>query len=109
MVPDLPASFSSPYRFAAFANTEGFVRADVQHVGKSYNQISDIGDPPRSEQPSDSLVNLRIGLETDRWRVTIFADNLLDEQAIIFCCRGNGEFTINRPRTIGIRARFGPY
>ena len=75
----------------------------------SYNEISDNGVFPRAEQPSYNLVKFRLGLETDRWRVTLFADNLFDEQAIIRCCRFNGEFTTNRPRTIGIRARFGPY
>jgi hypothetical protein len=36
----------------------------------------------------------------------LFADNVFDEQATVLCCRDNGEFTINRPRTIGIRARY---
>jgi len=108
-VPDVTAGISSTYRFYAFANTAGFARADWQYVGSSYNSIDEVGVVPRQEQPSYSLVNFRIGLETDRWRVTLFADNVFDEQAVSRCCRFNGEFTTNRPRTIGIRARFGLY
>ena len=108
-VPDITASFSSTYRFGAFADTNGFIRADFQHVGRIYNDIGDSGSSPRLELPSYNLVNFRIGTETDSWRVTLFADNVFDEQATIFCCLTNGEFTTNRPRTIGIRARFGPY
>jgi outer membrane receptor protein involved in Fe transport len=104
-VPDLTLSFSTTYRFDAFAGTNGFARADIQHVGSMYNEVGDIGRP-RVEQPSYELVNFRIGLETDRWRLTLFADNLFDEQAVILCCRDNGEFTINRPRTVGVRARY---
>lgn len=107
-VPDITANFSSTYRFDAFADSNGFVRADFQYVGTSFNETGDQGFVPRSEQPSYNLVNFRIGLESDRWRITLFADNVFDEQAVIRCCRDNGEFTTNRPRTIGIRFRFSP-
>jgi len=108
-VPDITVSLSSTYRFDAFADSNGFARADFQHVGSSYNEIGDLAFGARSEQPSYNLVNFRIGLETDRWRVTLFADNVFDEQAVIRCCRDNGEFTTNRSLTIGIRARFNSW
>jgi outer membrane receptor protein involved in Fe transport len=104
-VPDITASFSSTYRFPAFGGRHGFARADIQHVGSIYTEIGNVGRP-RIELDPYTLVNLRTGLEGDRWRVTLFADNVFDEQATVLCCRDNGEFTINRPRTIGIRARY---
>ena len=107
-VPDATASISGTYRFDAFANTGGFIRTDIQYIGSSFNEISDIGLVPRQELPSYSLVNFRVGLETDNWRVTLFADNIFDEQAIIHCCEANDEFTINQPRTIGARVRYSP-
>jgi outer membrane receptor protein involved in Fe transport len=104
-VPDITASFSSTYRFPAFGGRHGFARADIQHVGSIYTEIGNVGRP-RIELDPYTLVNLRTGLEGDRWRVTLFVDNVFDEQATVLCCRDNGEFTINRPRTIGIRARY---
>jgi outer membrane receptor protein involved in Fe transport len=104
-VPDVTANFSSTYRFPAFGGRQGFARADIQHVGSIYTEIGNVGRP-RIELDPYTLVNLRTGIEGRRWRVTLFADNVFDEQATILCCRDNGEFTINRPRTIGIRARY---
>lgn len=105
-VPDVTASFSSTYRFPAFGGRQGFARADIQHVGSIYTEIGNVGRP-RIELDPYTLVNLRTGIESGRWRITLFADNVFDEQATILCCRANGEFTVNRPRTIGIRARYG--
>lgn len=104
-VPDVTANLSTTYRFPAFGDRQGFARADVQHVGNIYTEIGNVGRP-RIKLGSYTLVNLRAGIEDDRWRITLFADNVFDEQATILCCRDNGEFTINRPRTIGIRARY---
>ena len=104
-VPDVTASFSSTYRFPALGGRQGFARADIQHVGSIYTEIGNVGRP-RIELDPYTLVNLRTGIEGDRWRITVFADNVFDEQATALCCRDNGEFTINRPRTIGIRARY---
>lgn len=104
-VPEVTASFSSTYRYKAFSDTEGFARVDIQYVSSIYNEIGDTGRP-RVRQPAYSLVNLRTGFEGDRWRITLFADNLFDERATILCCRDNGVFTINRPRSVGIRVRF---
>ena len=104
-VPDVTASFASTYRFPAFGGRHGFARADVQHVGSIYTEIGNVGRP-RIELDPYTLVNLRTGIEGERWRITLFADNVFDEQATVLCCRDNGEFTINRPRTIGIRARY---
>lgn len=104
-VPDVTGNLSTTYRFPAFGDRQGFARADVQHVGNIYTEIGNVGRP-RTELDSYTLVNLRTGFEGERWRITLFADNVFDEQATILCCRDNGEFTINRPRTIGIRARY---
>ena len=104
-VPDVTASFSSTYRFPAFSGRRGFARADIQHVGSIYTQIGD-AISPRIELDPYTLVNLRTGIEGESWRITLFADNVFDEQATVLCCRANGEFTTNRPRTIGIRARY---
>ena len=46
------------------------------------------------------------GLEFGDWRAELFAENVLNEQAILSCCRLNGEFVTNRPRTVGLRVSY---
>lgn len=102
-VPDATASLVSTNYFPAFNNFDGFVRADVQYAGSSYSSIDLLS---RVKKPSYTLVDLRGGIESDHWRAELFVENLFDEQAMLFCCRLNGEFVTNRPRTIGIRASY---
>ena len=99
-VPEMTANLATTWRFRSFG-LPGFFRADAQYTGSSY---SNIDHNIRVRTPSYTLVDLTLGIETDAWRTELFVDNLLDEQAMQFCCRLNGEFVTNRPRTIGIRA-----
>lgn len=102
-VPDVTASLVSTHHFPTFGNYEGFVRADVQYTGHSF---SDIDLNVRVKNPSYILVNLRAGIETGQWRTELYVENMFNEQAILFCCRLNGEFVTNRPRTIGLRVSY---
>jgi len=99
LIPDLTAALSSTNWFSLMGRT-GFFRADVQYTGSTTTSLY----PALNEkQDAYTLVNLRIGLEDESWRVTLFADNLFDELASIVCCRFDGAFSTNRPRTIGVR------
>jgi len=101
-VPRLTASLAATWHFRAF-DLPAHVRTDAQYTGSSY---SDIDRARRVEKPEYTLIDLALGFETDRWRAELFVDNLLDEQAMLSCCRLNDEFVTNRPRTIGIRASY---
>jgi outer membrane receptor protein involved in Fe transport len=101
-VPGMTASLAATRNFRVF-DLPGHVRVDAHYTGSSY---SDIDRAIRVKKPAYTLVDLALGIETDRWRTEIFVDNLLDEQAMLFCCRLNSEFVTNRPRTIGIRATY---
>ena len=102
-VPDVTASLASTHYFPAFGSFEGFVRADVQYTGDSF---SDIDINVRARNPSYFLANVRAGIQTGHWRTELYIENMFDEQAILACCRLNGEFVTNRPRTIGIRTSY---
>ena len=102
-VPEMTASLATSWRFAAFRQP-GYLRADAQHVGASYSEID---RNRRIRKPSYTLVNLGLGVDFHGWRTELFVDNLLDEQAMLYCCRLNGEFVVNRPRTVGLRASYG--
>ena len=103
-VPDMTASLATTYTFPVLDNS-GFLRADVQYTGNAYNWV-DLNT--RQRLPSYTLVNLRVGVDTGRWRTELFAENLFDEQAVLSQTRINGEYSTNRPRTIGVRATFTP-
>ena len=105
-VPEVTANFNTTYQFHFMDRYEGFARLDAQYVGSTNNDISELGLAPFTKQPSYTLVNFRLGTQFDNWRVTLFADNVFNKQAVQRCCRVDGEFTVNRPRTVGIRVRF---
>jgi iron complex outermembrane receptor protein len=101
-VPKLTASLAATWQFQAF-DLPSHVRVDAQYTGSSY---SDIDRVTRVKKPAYTLIDLALGIGTDRWRTELFVDNLLDEQAMLSCCRLNNEFVTNRTRTIGIRASY---
>ena len=108
MSPDITANLAVTYRFNLLSAKDALARIDVQHVGDSFSDIAEpFGALPIVEQPAYTLVNLRLGLEKSKWEISLFADNLFDKQATINCCGIVGETTINRPRTIGVRAIYG--
>ena len=82
---------------------EGYWYADYRYVGKSISRNG-------LDRPSYSLVTLRAGVRTGSWDVSIFADNLTDEQANLAdpneLSDGLDLLAVNRPRTIGVDLRF---
>ena len=54
------------------------------------------------------LVNLRIGVENDRWSASFYADNALNKITTIYINPplALGENYVNRPRTVGLVTRF---
>ncbi len=52
----------------------GFLRSDVTYESKRYDQVHNLA------HTGDSVItNLRIGAESDSWTVTLFANNLFDD------------------------------
>jgi outer membrane receptor protein involved in Fe transport len=81
------------------------MRVDYQYVGSSPNGFA--YTPIRSEIPSYSLVNLRLGIGKGRWQATLFLDNLFDERAIITVHDIPEHWvTTARPFTVGLSIRF---
>ena len=99
LVPDVTASLASTNWFTMFGRTS-FFRLDVQYIGSTTTSLYPAWN---EKQDSYTLVNLRLGLEHEAWSITLFADNAFDEQASIVCCRLDGAFSTNRPRSVGIR------
>jgi outer membrane receptor protein involved in Fe transport len=63
-------------------NFEGFVHLDASYRAKSFMDATNL-----TIIPSRTLVNGRIGLENERFRVEAFVENLLDDRKPTFAFR----------------------
>ena len=106
-VPEWTASIAANISYPVTRALTGYTRLEAQYVDSRptvFNREEAMAKGQPLEIDSYSLVNLRSGIEWRQWRAELFADNLLDEEADLFCCRLRAETTVNRPRTIGLRA-----
>lgn len=108
-VPDWTGTGSAQYIFPAFSGWDGRLRADANYYGDStsFNNGSIV------DRDSWSALNLRAGVLNENWDVTLFADNVTDERANLADNRsiaaempGRPRIVTNRPRTIGLEARY---
>ena len=109
---------------------EAFVAGSVQHVGSRFTQPGDqrpgagnfaSGLPFGGASGADitaldleleayTLVNLNAGIQNDIWGVTLFVNNVTDENANLSFDRERGgrarlAFATNQPRTMGVTFR----
>ncbi|WP_176590104.1 TonB-dependent receptor [Sphingobium sp. EM0848] len=113
-VPRWSGTLAARYAFALPGRLEGFVRSEWQHAGR-YRRApsvhSIVYDPRVYAGAGNDAVQIRLGVGRDGWRLSAFADNLLDSRAILF---RNAELVpvtgaplrerAQRPRTIGLSA-----
>lgn len=131
--PEVMFSLSGVYTFdASWAgnNAEGFLTASYQHVGSQYTQPSDqeagagnfssglpFGGATGAETTSIdleldpySIGYLSGGIDWGNTQLTVFVDNVMDENANLSFDRERGgrarlSFRTNQPRTIGVTLR----
>jgi outer membrane receptor protein involved in Fe transport len=98
-------SASLDFRPALSGSVTGIFRLDYQHAGKSQITLRNFGGQI-IQRPSRDLVNARIGVGLGPVEVSLFANNLFDENApiIIGPFGAIGENTEQRPRVIGVSA-----
>ncbi|MGD9981439.1 MAG: TonB-dependent receptor, partial [Hyphomonadaceae bacterium] len=131
-VPEYQAALTAAYYWPiAFGDSmEAFVAGSVQHVGSRFTQPSDqvpgagnfasglaFGGAPGTditaldlELEPYTIVNLNAGIQNDEWGITVFANNVTDENANLAFDRERGgrarlAFHTNQPRTIGVTLR----
>ncbi|MFM9979110.1 MAG: TonB-dependent receptor [Sphingomonadaceae bacterium] len=130
-VPEFQISANASYTFPLGGSANGSLSASFQHIGSRFTQPGDQENNPRTfvsglafggatgtastvldlKLPSYQLVNLRAGIEfAESFDVSIYVNNLLDENALLAFDRERGGrarlgFSTNSPRTIGITAR----
>ncbi|MDP3749554.1 MAG: TonB-dependent receptor [Phenylobacterium sp.] len=115
-IPRFNFTASAQYDFSLGAMFDGFVRADVSGVSKSFTTfVQDPGEPGFSEarvRRPYQLVNLAAGLTYEDATFTAFVENLFNEHANLSDTRsiaaelpGRPRYATNRPRTVGFAVR----
>jgi iron complex outermembrane receptor protein len=105
-VPKLNASLSTDYTWPVASAINASVGGSIQYEGRvaitSYDESSAINIPASPY----SLLNLRAGLDWQRYKLTLYVNNALDRNAQLNVFNDvNDAYVIltNRPRTIGLR------
>ena len=71
---EVQANATLAYRCAFRGDTDWYVRTDVLHTGKQW-----LGAPNQAEVPAHTYVNLRLGIDSERYTVELWTENLFDD------------------------------
>ncbi len=107
-VPDFQVGATGQYTWPAFQQIDALVRLEYSY--RSDTLIAPNDPILNVDLDSFSLVNLKFGLQTDRWLAAIFVKNLFDEDAAAFDAINSTQdpraIVTARPRTIGLQLRY---
>jgi iron complex outermembrane receptor protein len=99
-------STSADYKRPILGEYSGFVGIDWRFTGDRYSDF--IVGSPRPIIPSFNVLDLRAGVETRRWSITVYAKNVANKIAINYVlpetsAGGNGlqDAALYPPRTVG--------
>lgn len=103
-IPDWQIIGDAEYRFPVSSNAEGFVGASFNYQS---NQIATFGIPGGEnvffEMPAYTLVDLRTGIETDRWRLSVWGKNVTNK----FYTTDVSRIIDSVSRAVGMPATYG--
>jgi outer membrane receptor protein involved in Fe transport len=106
--PKFSTSIDGEYDWAAFANYQYFLGGTWSYVGARDTDFgTDVTQTKQVNLPSYNAYGARVGLDNDRYRVTLYAKNLGDTRGITsYGATGspglNGAIAVIQPRTIGV-------
>ncbi len=107
-VPDFQFGASGQYTWPMFQEMDAVVR--VEYSFRDDTLIAPNDPVNNVNLDSFSLVNLKFGLETERWSANLFIKNLLDEDNALFDAINSTQdpraVLTARPRTIGLALRY---
>jgi iron complex outermembrane receptor protein len=112
LIPNTPAwtaSASASYSFPVNDRLNGLLRADYAYTGKMQSTFEK-SDPYYTTYGNYGTVNLRAGIETEKWGAYIFCQNVGDKVGNTGVTNGFGYTGLTygiAPRTIGLNVRFG--
>ena len=131
-VPRFQVAAAATYQWQMQGQSLGYSTGSYQHVGSRFTQVGDqylgtldllsfgantIGGPLTQstftydpELPAYDIVNLRVGVRREKWDVSLYANNVTDERALLAFDRERGTrarifYLTNQPRTFGFTTR----
>jgi outer membrane receptor protein involved in Fe transport len=115
-VPNVKFNATMEYSRPLSGSRSAYMNLSYQYTGTTQLFYKQAANKPTTRDlfaDAYQTVNLRIGVEAEKWEVAVFANNLLDEFATSYVDsitpNGPGGWvndTVIRPRTIGLNARF---
>jgi iron complex outermembrane recepter protein len=104
--PEWSSSVDVDYEWTAFGTTNAYVGGGVRYVSDQMSNFATIFDPPPAqiELPSHTVVDLRAGLDFERFDIEVFARNVTDDRGPTRMgpTPDSGDAAVLRPRTIGV-------
>lgn len=105
-VPRWKASAFVSYERPVSETWKGFMDFGIRTQEESFTEFSPTNGS-RIRIPSSTIGSLRVGGQSERYRVALFADNLFDERAVNNAGRVGGAagyslLTYTQPRTVGL-------
>ena len=109
-------NITGSYRPPISDTLNGLLYVSVAYVSDSLSSLPAISGttPEPATQDGYTQVNMRVGIESEKWALSFFADNVFDEDinlgsrpgAVAFdFVTGDAAFTQGQPRTIGVNLR----
>lgn len=97
--PKFTGGLGAQYDFT-LGSFPSYVRGDYSYVGGFYNNFQQIGP----EAGSYSQVNVKFGIEVNKFKASLFVNNLTDDDALTWVqtVYADGRASRLRPRTIGV-------
>lgn len=109
LIPSITAAANAEYSWDAFGGNM-YVRADLQHSGERFSSFD---RTPERTLAAYTIINTRIGLDLNKFNVSLFINNLTNETAnfgdVISLAAevpGRSRFATNRPITTGTSFRY---
>ncbi len=122
-VPDFTFNFGLDYYWNVSDSLEGVFHANYDYVGESFSDFNEFlidgatgnegGTPNISyqEQGRFGIWDIRVGLETEAWKVFFFVDNVFDKRGVsqvtVDAFRPDPGYSyIERPRKVGLSVSY---
>lgn len=106
--PEWTASTSAEYKWPLAGDLNGLVRADFAYTGDEQATFAKI-DPNYTTYGGFGTVNLRAGVQADRWEASFFCQNASNRIGSTAVSDGNGFKNLSYgipPRTMGLTFRY---
>jgi len=112
LIPNTPAwtaSASANYTWPVSSSLNGLMHADFAYTGQMQSTLRTT-DPLFTTYGNYATVNLRAGVETDKWGIYVFCQNVGDKVGNVGVTNGLGFTNLTYsilPRTVGLNVRVG--